>query len=99
MSSSEPSTWASVRRLEPFVRPAIRAMAVAMIMALAASLVSLAVPQVLRALVDGPLASGDPAAVPGAVAAIAALGVLEATLYMARRLYITGPATGVEFRV
>jgi ATP-binding cassette subfamily B protein len=99
MSTSEPSTWASVRRLEPFVRPAIRPMLIAMGMALAASLVSLAVPQVLRALVDGPLASRDPAAVPAAVAAVAALGVLEAGLYMARRFYIVGPATGVENRV
>ena len=67
-----------------------------MAMALAASLVSLAVPQVLARIVDGPLATKDAAQIPGAVAIIAALGVIEAALYFARRLFIVGPATGVE---
>ncbi len=94
-----PSTVAALRRLDPFVRPARRSIGVAMGMALAASLVSLAVPQVLQRIVDGPLASGDAAAIPAGVAVIAALGVLEALLYFARRLYIVGPATGVESRL
>lgn len=99
MSASEPSTWAAVKRLEPFVRPALRSILIAMGMALAASLVALAIPQVLQRLVDGPLRSHDPSAVPGAVALIAVLGVIEAFLYMARRFYITGPATSVESRI
>jgi ATP-binding cassette, subfamily B, bacterial len=85
-----------MRRLLPFVRPVLRSVLIAMAMALAASLVSLAVPQVLERIVDGPLASHDAAQIPGAVALIAGLGVLEALLYFARRLYIVGPATGVE---
>lgn len=96
MTERQPSTLQALRRLDPFVRPVRRSILVAMLMALAASLVSLAVPQVLQHIVDGPLASGDAAAIPGAVALIAALGVLEAALYLARRLYIVGPATGVE---
>ena len=70
-----------------------------MVMALAASLVSLAVPQILERIVDGPLASGNAGQIPGAVGLIAVLGVLEAALYFARRLYIVGPATGVETRM
>ena len=92
----QPSTIQALRRLDPFVRPVRRSIIIAMAMALAASLVSLAVPQVLQRIVDGPLASGDASAIPGSVALIAGLGVLEAALYFARRLYIVGPATGVE---
>lgn len=91
-----PSTLQALRRLDPFVRPVRRSIVIAMAMALAASLVSLAVPQVLQRIVDGPLASKDAAQIPGAVALIAVLGVLEAALYFARRLFIVGPATGVE---
>ncbi|MGT2426024.1 ABC transporter ATP-binding protein [Amnibacterium kyonggiense] len=91
-----PTTIQALKRLGPFVRPVRRSIVVAMAMALAASLVSLAVPQVLQRIVDGPLASKDPAQIPPAVALIAVLGVLEAVLYFARRLYIVGPATGVE---
>jgi ATP-binding cassette subfamily B protein len=92
----QPTTLQALRRLDPFVRPVRRSIVVAMAMALAASLVSLAVPQVLQHIVDGPLAAKDASRVPGAVALIAGLGVLEALLYFARRLYIVGPATGVE---
>src|SRR5579875_2598696 len=90
------STLQALWRLGPFVRPVRRSVVVAMLMALAASLVSLAVPQVLERIVDGPLSTGNAAAIPGSVGLIAVLGVLEAALYFARRLYITGPATGVE---
>lgn len=92
----QPNTLQALRRLDPYVRPVRRSILIAMAMALAASLVSLAVPQVLQRIVDGPLTSKDPGAIPGAVALIAVLGVLEAALYFARRLYIVGPATRVE---
>jgi ATP-binding cassette, subfamily B, bacterial len=95
-SARQPSTVRALRRLDPFVRPVRRSILVAMGMALAASLVSLAVPQVLQRIVDGPLSSGDGSQIPGAVGLIAGLGVLEALLYFARRMYIVGPATRVE---
>lgn len=95
-ASRGPSTMQALRRLDPFVRPVRRSIVIAMVMALAASLISLAVPQVLQRIVDGPLATGDASQIPGAVALIAVLGVVEAALYFARRLYIVGPATGVE---
>ncbi|MDQ1530294.1 MAG: ATP-binding cassette, subfamily bacterial [Microbacteriaceae bacterium] len=88
-----------MRRLLPFARSAVKSVLLAMGMALAAALVSLSIPQVLQRLVDGPLRSGDPSAVPGAVALIAVLGAVEAGLYALRRLYIIGPATGVETRM
>jgi ATP-binding cassette subfamily B protein len=92
----QPTTLQALRRLGPFVKPVRRSILIAMVMALAASLVSLAVPQVLQRIVDGPLADEDASRIPGAVALIAGLGVLEAALYFARRLFIVGPATGVE---
>jgi ATP-binding cassette subfamily B protein len=88
-----------MRRLLPYARPAVRSVLIAMAMALAAALVSLSIPQVLQRLVDGPLRSGDASAVPGAVILIAVLGAVEAALYAMRRLYIIGPATGVETRM
>ncbi|HEY8318754.1 MAG TPA: ABC transporter ATP-binding protein [Amnibacterium sp.] len=88
-----------MRKLMPFARPAIPNVLIAMVMALAASIVSLAIPQVLQRLVDGPLSTGDPSAVPGAVALVAVLGAVEAGLYALRRTYIIGPATGVETRM
>jgi ATP-binding cassette subfamily B protein len=94
-----PSTLTAMRKLMPFARPAVRSVLIAMVMALAASLVSLAIPQVLQRLVDGPLRSGDPSAVPGAVVLVAVLGAIEAALYALRRTYIIGPATGVETRM
>ncbi|MDQ1513714.1 MAG: ATP-binding cassette, subfamily bacterial [Microbacteriaceae bacterium] len=94
-----PSTLKSMRRLLPYARPAVRSVLIAMAMALAAALVSLSIPQVLQRLVDGPLRSGDASAVPGAVILIAVLGAVEAALYAMRRLYIIGPATGVETRM
>ena len=94
--TKQPTTLQALRRLDPFVKPVRRSIVVAMAMALAASLVSLAVPQVLERIVDGPLATKDASQIPGAVAIIGVLGVLEAALYFARRLFIVGPATRVE---
>ncbi|HET6826788.1 MAG TPA: ABC transporter ATP-binding protein, partial [Amnibacterium sp.] len=88
-----------MRKLMVFARPAVPSVLIAMGMALGASLVSLAIPQVLQRLVDGPLSSGDPSAVPGAVVLVAVLGAIEAGLYALRRTYIIGPATGVETRM
>lgn len=96
VSTKQPTTLQALRRLDPFIKPVRRSIIIAMAMALGASLVSLAVPQVLQRIVDGPLASKDASQVPGAVAIIALLGVIEAGLYFARRLFIVGPATGVE---
>ncbi|MFD1721080.1 ABC transporter ATP-binding protein [Amnibacterium endophyticum] len=91
-----PSTLQALARLGPFVRPARSRLIGSAVMALAASLVTLAIPQVLRFLVDGPLADRDVAAIGWAVGLVAVLGVLEAALYTARRLWIVKPATGVE---
>ncbi|MFT4122366.1 MAG: ABC transporter ATP-binding protein [Microbacteriaceae bacterium] len=67
-----------------------------MVAALGAGVVALVIPQVLRALVDGPLADGDASAVWSAFAAVLGLGIAEATLIAARRWLVLTPGTRVE---
>ncbi|WP_129336783.1 ABC transporter ATP-binding protein [Cellulomonas endophytica] len=64
---------------------------------LGASILALLVPQVLRALVNGPLlGSGSRTAVIGAAALVLLLGVLEAFLVWCRRALVALPGTGAE---
>jgi ATP-binding cassette subfamily B protein len=67
-----------------------------MLAALGASVVALAIPYVLQALVDGPLASGDGGLILPAGAAVLALGVLEAFFIASRRKLVMRPSTRIE---
>ncbi|MCU1415061.1 MAG: transporter ATP-binding protein, partial [Microbacteriaceae bacterium] len=67
-----------------------------MVSAFIAALVALLIPQVLRALVDGPLKSGDPNQIWWPVAAVLGLGVLEAVMIWFRRFFVLQPGTAVE---
>jgi ATP-binding cassette, subfamily B, bacterial len=95
-STPSVSTLQSMRRLMVFVRPALPAISLGIVVALAAAIVTLIIPQVLERLVDGPLAQRDPRAVVGAVVTIALLGALEAALIALRRIFVISPATNVE---
>jgi len=64
--------------------------------AMIAALVALAIPQVLRGLVDGPLQDGDSSKIWGPVAIVLALGVLEAAMIWLRRWFVLQPGTHVE---
>jgi ATP-binding cassette, subfamily B, bacterial len=94
------STWASVRRLGPFVRPAMPRLVGGLVAALGASLAALAIPRVLQALVEGPLAAGaaarDVSSLVVPVVAIAVLGIAEAGLVLLRRNLVMYPGTQVE---
>ena len=70
-----------------------------MVSALAAGIVALLIPQVLRALVDGPLQSGDSAQIWPAFATVLGLGVLEAVMVFLRRTFVLTPGTRVEARL
>ena len=72
------STFASILRVYPYARPAMPRIYLGMVAALLAALVALAIPQVLRAIVDGPLTDGDSSAIWPPVGIVLALGVLEA---------------------
>ncbi|WP_425953678.1 ABC transporter ATP-binding protein [Xylanimonas sp. McL0601] len=99
-AGSTESTVAALRRLMPFVRPALPRLVAGMVSALGASLAALAIPRVLQHLVDGPLAAGarahDTGALWGAIALVLALGLAEAGLILVRRNLVMLPGTRVE---
>ncbi|MFP7835159.1 ABC transporter ATP-binding protein [Marisediminicola sp. LYQ134] len=67
-----------------------------MVSALLAALVALAIPQVLRSLVDGPLQDGDSSEIWVPVLVVLALGVIEAVMIWLRRWFVLQPGTRVE---
>ncbi|WP_346233508.1 ABC transporter ATP-binding protein [Parafrigoribacterium mesophilum] len=70
-----------------------------MVAALLAALVALAIPQVLRALIDGPLKDGDSSEIWWPVGIVLALGVLEAVMIALRRWLVLTPGTRIEARM
>ncbi|MFC8597977.1 ABC transporter ATP-binding protein [Isoptericola sp. NPDC057191] len=99
-AGSELSTIASVRRLYPYVRPAVPRLVGGLFSALGASLAALAIPRVLQELVEGPLAEGAAAHDLGAlvvpVVLVLVLGVAEAGFVLLRRNLVMYPGTRIE---
>ncbi|QJU52469.1 ABC transporter ATP-binding protein [Herbiconiux sp. KACC 21604] len=92
-------TVAVLARLRPFAKQALPRIYTAMVVSLLASLVALAIPQVLQWLVDGPLADGDERQIWLAGGIVLSLGVLEAVLIGLRRALVLTPGTHVEARM
>lgn len=92
------STFASIARLLPYLRPALSRITLGMVAALLASVVSLAIPLVLQNLVDGTLLhrGADRTGVVVAACTILALGIAEAVLISLRRWFVLQPGTRVE---
>ncbi|WP_419707273.1 ABC transporter ATP-binding protein [Promicromonospora sp. NFX87] len=101
--SSERSTFASIRRLHPYVRTALPRLVGGLVASLGASLMALAIPAVLRWVTDGPLTEGvrehDWSGLAWSVVLIAVLGVGEAGLILLRRTLVMFPGTRVEARM
>ena len=93
------STFAAIRRLYPYAKPAVPRIILAMVAALVAGVVALIIPQILRELVDGPLQSGDTAQIWPAFAIVLGLGILEAILIALRRWFVLTPGTHIEARM
>ncbi|WP_421740752.1 ABC transporter ATP-binding protein [Cellulomonas sp.] len=94
---SPESTTRVLLRLHRWARPALPRIALGGLTALGASLLALAVPQVLRVIVNGPLLTdGSQRGVILGALAILGLGVLEAFLVWCRRALILAPGTSVE---
>ncbi|MHA7261737.1 ABC transporter ATP-binding protein [Arthrobacter sp. TMN-37] len=92
-----PTLRESMRRLYPHVRPIAPRLLLGLLSALAASVLALAIPQVLRVLVNDSLTRGGSAAsIWWAAGLVLLLGVLEAALIALRRQFVIGPATSVE---
>ena len=95
-TSRRPSTARAILRLYPYMKPALPRIYLGMVAALLGSLVALAIPQVLRALVDGPLKDGDSSQIWAPVSIVLVLGVLEAAMILLRRWFVLKPGTHVE---
>jgi len=98
--STERSTFASIRRLHPYVRTALPRLVGGLFASLGASLMALAIPRVLQWVTDGPLAAGardhDWSGLTWSVVLVALLGVGEAGLILLRRTLVMFPGTRVE---
>jgi ATP-binding cassette subfamily B protein len=95
-STRRPSTARAILRILPYVRPALVRISFGAAAALVGAVVALIIPQVLRALVDGPLSDGDLTGLWWAVGAVLALGALEAGMIWLRRWFVLVPGTLIE---
>jgi len=92
--------FSSISRLYPHVRPIMPRLVLGLVSALMASLVALAIPQVLRVLINDWLRpGGSTQAVWIASVVILLLGIAEAGLVALRRQFVINPATTVETRM
>src|SRR5215218_710993 len=92
-------TVRALARLIEYARPALPAIIAGMVAALLSQLVALAIPQVLKSIVDGPLADGDASAIWPLAGLVFGLGVLEAAMVALRRWFVLTPGTRVEARM
>jgi ATP-binding cassette subfamily B protein len=98
--AKQSSFFTSISRLYPHVRPILPRLVMGLLSALLASVVALAIPQVLRVLVNESLKPGGSAeAVWTASLVILVLGIAEAGLVALRRQFVINPATTVETRM
>ncbi|MGW2206129.1 ABC transporter ATP-binding protein [Streptomyces sp. NPDC001774] len=86
----------SLARLWPYVRPVRGRLAWAAVVAIVASCLSLVIPLVLKWMVDGPVAAGDPGGVWLGALYLLLLGIAEAVLFGFRRWLVARPLAGVE---
>ncbi|MER7763310.1 ABC transporter ATP-binding protein [Streptomyces sp. NPDC097619] len=95
-SSSDRSAVRTLLRLWPYVRPVRARWFTAAAVAVAASLIGLVIPLVLKWLVDGPVAEGDTAGVWLGALWLLLLGFAEALLFGYRRWLVARPLSRVE---
>ncbi|MFF2633169.1 ABC transporter ATP-binding protein [Microbacterium sp. NPDC058021] len=96
-SAARLSTPRALLRLLPFAKPVLPRLILGAASALVASLLALAIPLVLEALIDGPIASGDITLLIWGSVAILVLGLAEAAMVWLRRWFVLGPATLIEY--
>ena len=98
-STERLSTLRALARLLPFAKPVLPRLALGAVSALVASLLALAIPLVLEAVIAGPIASGDQTLLVWGAVAILGLGLAEAVMVWLRRWLVLGPATMVEYEI
>ncbi|WP_344782339.1 ABC transporter ATP-binding protein [Microbacterium kribbense] len=93
------STFRALARLYPFVKPAMPRMIGGLLTALGGALMTLIIPLVLQAAVDGPIADGDIALIVWAAVGVLVLGILEALFVFLRRAFVLTPGTKIEYEI
>ncbi|WP_394813215.1 ABC transporter transmembrane domain-containing protein [Streptomyces johnsoniae] len=86
----------SLLRLWPYVRPVRRQLISASLLAIVASCLGLALPLVLKWMVDGPVRDGDTAGVWLGGGLLLLLGAAEAGIFGVRRRLVARPLAAVE---
>ncbi|MEU5212373.1 ABC transporter ATP-binding protein [Streptomyces sp. NPDC020742] len=94
--STQRSAVRTLLRLWPYVRPVRGRLFTSVVVALLASCAGLVIPLVLKWMVDGPVAEGDPGGVWLGGIYLLVLGVAEAGLSGLRRWLVARPLAGVE---
>ncbi|WP_458111907.1 ABC transporter ATP-binding protein/permease [Arthrobacter sp. R1-13] len=98
--TKQTSFFQSISRLYPHMKPILPRLFMGLLCALLASVVALAIPQVLRVLVNESLQPGGAAeSVLMASLTVLVLGIAEAGLVALRRQFVINPATTVETRM
>ncbi|WP_458040907.1 MULTISPECIES: ABC transporter ATP-binding protein [Bacteria] len=96
-STAQLSTPRALARLVPFARPVAGRLVLGGVSALIASLLALTIPLALEVIVAGPIASRDTGQIVWGAVVVLGLGLLEAVMVWARRWFVLGPATKVEY--
>ena len=98
-SASALSTPRALARLAPFVKPVAWRLVGGGLSALAAAVIALCVPLLLQVVLEGPIASGEIAAIIWGAVAVTVLALGEALMVWLRRQFVLNPATQVEYRM
>lgn len=105
-SASEPaptphsaSTFKVLFRLAPYVRPVRLPLYGAAAFTMLAMVCGLVIPLVMQRVLDGPVATHHLSELPLLIAAVLALGTLEAVAFFARRRMVARPTTSIEARL
>ena len=97
---AQTTLWQSLGRLYPHLKPILPRLLLGLLCALGASLMALAIPQVLRVLINSYLAPGGSVeALWIAAGVVLLLGALEAGFVAMRRHLVIAPAATVENRM
>jgi ATP-binding cassette subfamily B protein len=86
----------NLRRVLPFMRDALPQLFIGVFVAVLSSVIALTIPYVLRALVDGPLSTGDARQIWPAAGLLLILSVAEAGFVYLRRFFVLQPGAQLD---
>lgn len=96
-AEKSPSLSALLKTVVPYTRGQLKWLIAATIVAVAGSIAALLMPQVLRMLVDGPIAEGNRDALLPVTLVVLGLGLFEALMVLSRRLFTVSASTRTEY--